>query len=192
MIDLARRAAIAFAKPASSPAPAPAQRYGHPRLAKRFEHQEMPYDAFFPRPHTARPGLAPVCSPSASTCAPLTNTCSHAGRILMRLGVGGVVLDLGRVEHDDVGKVARLQQAPLRQPQVRGRQAGQLADGLFQRNDLLVAHVLAQQAGEVAIGARMRLRQQKRPLGRRRRASEPKLTQGSAMFRFTSASSIMK
>ncbi len=31
---------------------------------------------FFPRPHTARPGFAPVCSPSLSTCMPLTNTCT--------------------------------------------------------------------------------------------------------------------
>ena len=26
------------------------------------------------QPHSARPGLAPVCSPSLSTCVPLTNT----------------------------------------------------------------------------------------------------------------------
>ncbi len=30
---------------------------------------------FFPTPQTARPGFAPVCSPSFNTCTPLTNTC---------------------------------------------------------------------------------------------------------------------
>jgi len=29
-----------------------------------------------PGPRTTRPGVAPVCSPSFSTCLPLTNTCS--------------------------------------------------------------------------------------------------------------------
>ena len=30
---------------------------------------------FQPGPFTKRPGFAPVCSPSFSTCTPLTNTC---------------------------------------------------------------------------------------------------------------------
>ena len=32
--------------------------------------------AFFPRPQSARPGVAPVCAPDRSTAVPLTNTCS--------------------------------------------------------------------------------------------------------------------
>ena len=34
----------------------------------------VPMITVFPGPHSARPGLAPVCSPSFSTCVPLTKT----------------------------------------------------------------------------------------------------------------------
>ena len=59
-----------------------------------------------PGPRTNRPGLAPVCLPSFSTCVPLTKTSRTPVAELLRLGEGRVVLDLGRVEDDDVGVIA--------------------------------------------------------------------------------------
>ena len=44
--------------------------------------------AVAPGPSSARPAGAPVGSPSLSTCTPLTNTCAHADRVLLRLLVG--------------------------------------------------------------------------------------------------------
>ena len=49
-----------------------------PFLIFQFEemqtaHADRPY-LTFPGPHSARPGLAPVCSPFLITCEPLTRT----------------------------------------------------------------------------------------------------------------------
>ncbi len=39
-------------------------------------HQSRRSHPFHPGPRTARPGIAPVCSPSETTATPFTNTCS--------------------------------------------------------------------------------------------------------------------
>src|SRR6185312_5153716 len=86
---------------------------------------------------------------------------------LLRLLVGGVILDRVRVEHHDVGIVARLELTAIRERQGRGGQCGELADRLWQRQHVIVAHVLGQYAGEVAIGAWMPARLEEYTLGRR-------------------------
>ena len=63
---------------------------------------------------------------------------------------------VGRVEDDDVGEHALAEEAAAVELEVRGRQAGQPADRLLERDHLLVAHVLAEQPREVAVGARVR------------------------------------
>ena len=67
------------------------QRQRAPRLGDRYQDRAgasrrvspklaaasattIAYRTFFPGPYTARPGLAPVCSPSLITCLPFTNT----------------------------------------------------------------------------------------------------------------------
>src|SRR3989449_9963858 len=47
---------------------------------------------------------------------PVHEDVDHPGGILVRLLKRGVVLDLGRIENDDVGEVPRLQQASLLNP----------------------------------------------------------------------------
>ena len=76
----------------------------------------------------------------------------HADRVLMRLLERGAVRDRVRVEHDDVGEHAWPQEAARVELEVRRRQAADAAHRLGQRERLLLAHVLPEQAREVAIG----------------------------------------
>ena len=86
----------------------------------------------------------------------------------MRLGEGGVVLDLGRIEDGHIGEVSGLEQTAVFEPEVFRRLPAELADRFGQRNDLFVADVLSEQPREIAIGARVGLRQQESALRRDR------------------------
>src|SRR5579872_4729935 len=74
---------------------------------------------------------------------------------LMRLVIGGVILHGGRIEHHDVCKVSLLQSASIGQRQIFRRKCAEFAYGFFEGDDVLVAHVLREYAGEVSVGARM-------------------------------------
>ena len=82
----------------------------------------------------------------------------------MRLLEGGVVNDRVRIEDHHVGKVAGCEAAAPLQLEVGGRQRGQLPDGFFQRDDVLLADVFPQQPGHVTIRARMRASLEKHTL----------------------------
>ena len=84
----------------------------------------------------------------------------HARGVLMRRFERGVILDGRRVEDGDVGEVAGRQSAALADLEIGGGQRGQAADGLFERDDLLVARVFAQEPGEVTVSTRVRVRLQ--------------------------------
>ncbi len=94
----------------------------------------------------------------------------NARRVLMRLGVRGVVLDFRRVEHDDVGEVTCLEAAAVAQVQDRGRLSRHAMDRVLKRDKLLVSHVAPEHPSEVAVGARMRSALQEDSLGRERRS----------------------
>ena len=110
-----------------------------------------------PGPRTTRPGVAPVCSPSAQHLDAVDEDVAHAGGILVRLVEGGAVGDRRRIEDREVGKIAR-------RAARRGRAMPRLAAGSevsrrtasCERDQPLVAHIVAEQAGEIAVGARMR------------------------------------
>src|ERR1044071_5437384 len=79
-----------------------------------------------------------------------------ADRVLVRLLEGGAVTDRLGIEDHHVGEHAALQQAAMVQPQVRRGQARQSTDGFADRDDLLVAHVPAEQPSKIAVEARVR------------------------------------
>src|SRR6266850_7260848 len=80
-----------------------------------------------------------------------------AGRVAVRVGIGGLVLDGGGVEDREVGEVAGLHQAALAQADALGRHAGHLVHRGLEREDLALARVLAEHFGERAVRARVRL-----------------------------------
>src|SRR5260221_2084724 len=94
----------------------------------------------------------------------------HADRIGLRLLVGRRVGDGRGIEDDDVGIHPFLDQAAALEPEIARRQPGHPAHGLLQRYHLVLAHVLAEQAGEVAVRTRMRRFPQEDALGRHRGA----------------------
>ena len=80
-----------------------------------------------------------------------------AGRILMRFIKGRVILYVLRIEDDNIGEIADLQEAALFNIEICRRERCQPADRLLERHDLLVANVLAEQACEISVGAGMRV-----------------------------------
>src|SRR6202789_982587 len=77
---------------------------------------------------------------------------THAGAQLVRFLESGMVLDGIRIEHYDVGEGARLQAATIFQGQIVCRQRGELAHGLLDADDMVLAHVLREYAREIAVG----------------------------------------
>ena len=67
---------------------------------------------------------------------------------LMGFFEGGAVDDGLRVEDNHIGVVSRCQLASAFESQIRGRQRGQSANRLRERNNPLLAHILAEQARE--------------------------------------------
>ena len=82
----------------------------------------------------------------------------HADGVLMRLLERRAIRDRRRIEDRDVGEIAFLQQAAAIEAEVLGGQARQPAHRVRERDHLFLAHVLAEQPREVAVGARMRVR----------------------------------
>src|SRR5262249_761221 len=69
---VAKRVAFARAKlPPQRVAVEQSSCYLQDQRAREVDHRSV----ILPGPHNARPGLAPVCSPSLSTWTPLTKTC---------------------------------------------------------------------------------------------------------------------
>src|SRR5580765_8416747 len=92
----------------------------------------------------------------------------YAGGELLGLLVGGVILHGGGIKDDYVREVALAQAAAIADREGLGRKGGELADCLLQREHFIVAHVFAEHAREVAVGAWMLGREQEHPLGGRR------------------------
>ena len=149
------------------------------------------------RSSRGRARTAPASRRSALRCERETavdQNLRHAGRVLVRLLEGRVVLDGLRVEDHDVGEVARLEQAAV--GDARGCSAGsplrrRMASSSGMR--FLVAHV-AGRAGARSCRRRAGAGSTCRntPSGAIDAASEPKLTQGSAICRRTLSSDMRK
>jgi len=73
---------------------------------------------------SVRPGRAPVCAPSRTTCAPFTKTCAMPAGRMMRILVGGDVRDPRGVEHDEIRERAGPQLAATLDAELAGREAG--------------------------------------------------------------------
>ena len=67
------------------------------------------------------------------------------------------VTDGLRIKNDDVCKIVGCQQSAPIELQVSGGKPGHPVDGIFQREDLLLTPILAEQARKRTVGARMRL-----------------------------------
>src|SRR3954465_6804902 len=81
---------------------------------------------------------------------------SEPDRVLVRLVVDGAVGDGGGIEHDDVRLHAGAQQAAIPDFQPLGGVRRHAADGLFEREYVLLADIDAEDAREGPIAARMR------------------------------------
>ena len=90
----------------------------------------------------------------------------HAARVLHRLLVGRVCADGLRVEHHHVRERAPAEGAAVGEAEVLGGEGGQAADGLGEGDDMVLAHELAEEIGEVAVGAGVRARLEEHALGR--------------------------
>ena len=71
--------------------------------------------------------------------------------------VGGVVMQLLQIDHQNVCLLALGQNAAIRKPQLSRRHAAHLVDGLLQREQMFLLNVLLQNAHAAAIVARMAL-----------------------------------
>src|SRR4029077_7740524 len=91
---------------------------------------------------------------------------AEANRVLVRLRIGGAIDDGPGVEYDDISKVVFAKQSPAIEAEVGCRQVGKFADSRFERQQLLLADILAEEAGKVAVGPRMRHGLEKDPFGR--------------------------
>ena len=80
----------------------------------------------------------------------------HPRRILMRLGKSGVVLDRLRIKYHNISEMAGQQTAAPRYLKCICRQRRQAPNRLRQADDLFFTDIFAQEAGEAAIGARVR------------------------------------
>src|SRR5581483_269291 len=91
---------------------------------------------------------------------------AHAGGELLRMVVGGVIGDRGGIEHDDVGEIAGSELAAILELEIVRGQRREAAHGIGERRHVLVAHVTAEEAREIAVGARVRLEFQEHAFGR--------------------------
>ena len=91
-----------------------------------------------------------------------------ADRVLERIGERGAVGDRRRIEDHEVGGEPFLDQPAIRDVQLRRGEAAHLVDRLLERDDVFLAHVLAEDARERPEVSRMRHAAAQRPAGRQR------------------------
>src|SRR6266568_2434302 len=82
----------------------------------------------------------------------------HSFGELIGLGEGGVVDDFGGIKDGDIGKEAGLEEAAVLKMLALGGQGSDFADGGFEREQMRVADIMAEEARHGAEGARMRVR----------------------------------
>ena len=110
----------------------------------------------------------------------------------MRIVEGRMVGDGVRIEDHDIGVAAGVETPAILQLEVLRRQARHTANRILERGDFLIAHVAAEEPGEIAVSARMRVALEERPSVAGASASEPRLTQGCDKPSVTFSSDIRK
>jgi hypothetical protein len=80
---------------------------------------------------------------------------ADAGGVVVGVEEGGVVLDGGGVEQDEVGAHAGAEEAAVGEIEALGGEGGHPADGVFEGDDLAFADIAGEDAGEGAIAARV-------------------------------------
>ena len=78
--------------------------------------------------------------------------------------------------------MTRLQRAATVEFEIGCRQRAQPSNGLFERNNFLIAHIFPKQACEIAVSARVRIGFQKRAFGRERFGIRAKTDPGQSDF----------
>ena len=96
--------------------------------------------------NSGRPGRAPVCLPPSMTTTPLTIVYGMPAGIALRLLERVRLADRRRIEDRDVGGKPFANLAAIAQAENLRRQRRHLANGVFERQHLLVAHVVAEHA----------------------------------------------
>src|SRR5690348_10288042 len=81
---------------------------------------------------------------------PVDKDISKTGRVMMRIAIGSVVLHLLRIEHYQIGPLTFPNLPPLLQPKSGRWERSHSADGLLERKQLELAHVVGQHSGVVA------------------------------------------
>jgi len=90
---------------------------------------------------------------------------NHAGCVLMRFDEGRVVLNLVRIEYDDVSVETLAQFTSSIDSHVLCWQSRQFSNGFLQRDDLLITNILSEHAGKAAVGTRVRIAFEEHALG---------------------------
>ena len=100
---------------------------------------------------------------------------ADAHRVLVWIGVIRQVLDFRRIEDHDIGKIAAPEHPTILQREIQRRQSAQFANGGRQGEGVLLAHVLREQPGKVAVSARVGLGLQEHALRGRQTAAPHRL-----------------
>src|SRR5437763_14962494 len=147
---------------------------------KRREDRVVFMREAFSRASMARAGEAVAANDDAGPLAGMTHVVENdlavhddrrdADRILERIGERRAVGDRGRIEDDEIGGESFLDRAAVGDVELLRGQAAHLVDGLFERDDALLADVLAEDARKRAEIARMRHADPQRTADRERRS----------------------
>src|SRR5947199_294217 len=123
---------------------------------KRREDRVVFMREAFSRASMARAGEAVAANDDAGPLAGMTHVVENdlavhddrrdADRILERIGERRAVGDRGRIEDDEIGGESFLDRAAVGDVELLRGQAAHLVDGLFERDDALLADVLAEDA----------------------------------------------
>jgi hypothetical protein len=79
----------------------------------------------------------------------------EAGGVMVRVFVGGVFLNGGRIEYDDVRPIAFAQLAAVLEAKRLGGEAGHFTDGILKAEDVKFTDVVCEDARVVTVAARM-------------------------------------
>ncbi len=98
--------------------------------------------------------------------APVHEDVAHPDGQLLRTVESSAVAHCRGIKDGKVGKIACLERSAVADAEIGRREGGEAADRLPEWDKLLVAHIAAEKASEIAIGARMRARLQEYALWR--------------------------
>src|SRR5262245_59134201 len=120
------------------------------------------------RPPQSTPRFGPRVFPVLELRHSVHKDVAHSHGVPVWPGISRTVGNGFRIKDHHSGEISHAQQPAPVQPQVAGRQTGELANGLLQGQQLLLPNVLSQQPGEVPVSSRVRHRFDEYTFGRLR------------------------